>query len=134
MADAAGEHRHDGGGLAEIELVEEQGVRLVTVTGELDVSNVGLLQDATFDLPNECLGLVVDLSATSYVDSAGLGLLFGLRRALQRRGQALQVVCPPACKARRVLDLTGFAAQSTDDDREAAIANVHAAVPLNGSA
>jgi anti-sigma B factor antagonist len=94
--------------LASIESSEHDGVHLVTVTGELDISNVGALEDAAFDLPNEGLGVVLDLSATSYIDSATLGLLFKLRHALQRRGQALRVVCGPESSARRVLDLTGF--------------------------
>jgi anti-anti-sigma factor len=94
--------------LARIDSAEHEGVHLVTVEGELDISNVGTLEGAAFDLPNEALGVVLDLSATSYIDSATLGLLFKLRHALQRRGQALRVVCGPGSSARRVLDLAGF--------------------------
>jgi hypothetical protein len=59
------ECRHDGRGLAELELSEQEGVRVVAVAGELDISNVGALEDVTFDLPNGRLGLIVDLSATA---------------------------------------------------------------------
>ena len=69
---------------------------------ELDISNVGTLEDVTFDLPNDALGIVLDLSSATYIDSATLGLLFRLHRSLKRRGQALRVVCPPGSSARRV--------------------------------
>jgi anti-anti-sigma factor len=105
--------------LARIESSEEQGVRVVAVTGELDISNVRALEDATFDLPNERLGVVLDLSATSYLDSATLGLLFRLSGDLRRRGQGLGVVCAQGSSARRVLDMTGF--QDAHDGREGAI-------------
>lgn len=131
MADIEPQSRDDGRGLAEIELAQQQGVRIVAVAGELDISNIGALEEVTFDLPNERLGVVIDLSAATYIDSAALGLLFRLRGALQRRGQALRVVCPPACSARRVLDLTGFDPEATDSDRDAAIATIHATVPLS---
>lgn len=123
-----------GPDLAEIGLAEQHGVRVVTVAGELDISNVGALEDVTFDLPNADLGVVVDLSAATYIDSAALGLLFKLRGALQRRGQALRVACPPASVARRVLAMTGFDPQSTDDERAGAIGKVRAAAALTRSA
>jgi anti-anti-sigma factor len=117
--------------LAEIELAEREGVRVVTVAGELDISNVGALEDATFDLPNKALGIVLDLSAATYIDSATLGLLFKLHRDLKRRGQALRVVCPPGSSAQRVLELTAFERETPpEEDRDAAIAAIRRDVPL----
>ncbi len=116
--------------LAEIELSEHEGVRLVAVAGELDISNVSALEDVTLDLPNERLGIVLDLTATTYLDSATLGVLFKLDSGLRRRGQALRVVCTPESNARRVLDLTGF--DGAYDDRKAAIEGLRADVPLRG--
>lgn len=117
--------------LAEIELVDQEGVRVVSVAGELDISNVGALEDATFDLPNDALGIVLDLSSTTYVDSATLGLLFRLQHSLKRRGQALRVVCPPGSSAKRVLELTGFEHETPPmHDRDAAIAAIRRDVPL----
>jgi stage II sporulation protein AA (anti-sigma F factor antagonist) len=120
--------------LAEVTPIERDGVRIVTVAGELDISNVATLAEATLDLTNEQLGIVVDLSAATYLDSAALGLLFKLRRSLQQRGQELRVVCAPASLTRRVLDLGGFDPQITDGDRDTAIAAIRAAVPLRSSA
>jgi anti-anti-sigma factor len=117
--------------LAEIELAEREGVRVVAVAGELDISNVGTLEDVTFDLPNDALGIVLDLSSATYIDSATLGLLFRLHRSLKRRGQALRVVCPPGSSARRVLELTGFERETPpEEDRDAAIAAIRRELPL----
>jgi anti-anti-sigma factor len=118
--------------LAEIELAEQAGVRVVVVAGELDISNVAALEDATRDLPNEALGIVLDFSSASYIDSATLGLLFRLQGDLKRRGQALRVVCQPGSSARRLLELTGFERETqSEEDRDAAIASICRDVPLH---
>jgi anti-anti-sigma factor len=117
--------------LAEIERAEREGVRVVAVVGEVDVSNVGALEDAAHGLPNEALGVVVDLSRATYIDSATIGVLFRLRRRLNRRGQVLRVICTPGSGAWRVLELTGFDRHlHPEEDRDAAIAAIHEAVPL----
>jgi anti-anti-sigma factor len=133
--------RHNGdrgdrrplGQLAEIERYEDDGVLVVSVAGELDVSNVGTLAEVAYDVPNDALGLVLDLCDTTYIDSATIGLLFKLHGSLRRRGQALRVVCPSGSSARRVLELTGFD-QSTpnEEDRERAIVAIRREVPLGG--
>jgi len=118
--------------LAEIELEEREGVRVVTVVGELDIANVGTLEHATFDLPNDALGIVLDLTGATYIDSATLGLLFKLQHSLERRGQALRVVRAPSSSTQRVLELTGFERDSQPEpDREAAIAAIRRDVPLS---
>jgi anti-anti-sigma factor len=118
--------------LAEIELAEREGVRVVAVIGELDISNVGALEDATFDLPNEALGIVLDLSSATYIDSATLSLMFRLHRSLKRRGQALRVVCPAGSSAQRVLELTAFERElPPEEDRDAAVAAIRRDVPLH---
>jgi anti-anti-sigma factor len=128
------ERRANGGPmapLARIERAELDGVRLVTVDGELDISNVAMLERATFDLGNDSLGIVLDLRAASYIDSATLGVLFKLQHSLQRRGQALRVVCGPGSSAQRVLELTGFHREvQCERDPERAIAALRADVPV----
>jgi anti-anti-sigma factor len=117
--------------LAEIELFDEDGVRVVAVAGELDISNVGALEQASFGASNQSLGLVIDLSCTDYIDSSTVGLLFSLREGLRRRGQLLCVVSAPGSNAHRVLDLVGFDHEHTYELREAAIAAIRHAVPLH---
>jgi anti-anti-sigma factor len=123
--------RQQSAQLARIARSEAEGVRVVEVVGELDISNVGNLEEAAFDFGNEGLGIVLDLTAASYIDSATLRLLFKLHQSLQRRGQALRVVCPPESSAARVLELTGFNRMvECEADRRAAVAAIHRDVPL----
>jgi anti-anti-sigma factor len=119
--------------LVEIERDEHDGVRVVAVVGELDISNVAALEQATFDLPNEALGMVLDLSATTFIDSATIGLLFDLHGALARRGQPLRVVCSRGAPARRVLDLMSFDGDAlTEEDSAAAVVAIRRDAPLRG--
>ena len=76
-----------------LERADEQGVRVVQVAGELDMSNIRALRDATSALPNDALGIVIDLRGASFIDSATIGLLYELNSALARRRQALRVLC-----------------------------------------
>lgn len=116
--------------LAEIEFFDDEGVRIVTVAGELDISNVGALEQASFGASNQSLGVVIDLTSTSYIDSSTVGLLFTLREGLRRRGQLFCLVCTPGSNVRRVLDLVSFAHDHTYEQCEAAIAAIRHAVPL----
>jgi anti-anti-sigma factor len=115
--------------LARVERCERESVRLVSVSGELDISNVGMLERATFDLANDSLGIVVDLREASYIDSATISVLFRLQNSLQRRGQALRVVCGAGSSAGRVLELSGFDRELTCEcDPERAVDAIREAI------
>ncbi len=94
--------------LARLTRCEQDGVTVARLAGELDISNVAQIEAELHALPNERLGLVLDLSATTFMDSSGVSLLYGLRARLRRRGQTLRIVVPPATAPRRVLELTGY--------------------------
>jgi anti-anti-sigma factor len=51
----------------------------------------------------------VDLTATTYLDSAGLALLFGLATALRQHQQELRLVVADGSPIVRMLRLTGLA-------------------------
>jgi anti-anti-sigma factor len=77
------------------------------VEGELDMSNCSYVRDElTRSIPGEVAGLVVDLGETTYLDSAGIELLFELARRLGRRRQQLRIAMPDGSPLRRVLELT----------------------------
>lgn len=77
------------------------------VVGELDLTTAPQLMaaaDAEFVLSPE--NLFVDLSATTFMDSSGARTLAQLARRSAGEGVALQVVCPRANSAvRLVIDL-----------------------------
>jgi anti-anti-sigma factor len=94
--------------LARIESSYEQDVCVITVSGELDMSNVADLRELAYGLRNDALGLIVDLTQTRFIDSTTLGLLFDLRASLARRRQLLRVICAPGSSPARLLKVTAF--------------------------
>jgi len=87
----------------------EDGVVVASLTGEIDLSNATEITDALLGgVPNEALGLVIDLSDVSYLDSAGVRMLAELEHRLGWRAQALRVVAPEASRSRRVLAIAGL--------------------------
>jgi anti-anti-sigma factor len=81
-------------------------VVVARVIGAVDLSNAQLIEDeVSAAVPNAALGVVLDLSETTYLDSAGIRLVFGLAERLRRRGQALRLVLPEGVPIERVLEL-----------------------------
>ena len=76
------------------------------VEGEIDSVNTDELRAALSErLTLEDAGLVIDLTHVTYLDSAGIELLFDLARRLRTHRQRLRIVAPPGAPMRRVLDL-----------------------------
>lgn len=97
------------------------GVPVATVTGEVDIVNAGEIGGQLFAAaPNTAIGLVVDLSSVTYLDSRGVHLLFELANRLRMRHQGLHLIVPTRALIRRVLLLTHVDSviplhQTTDD-------------------
>jgi anti-anti-sigma factor len=91
--------------------VEREGATVVArLTGEIDMTNATYIgEELTKAVPNEAVGLVIDLSGTRYLDSAAIELLFDLARRLSRRRQRLMLALPRSSPLRRVLVLTDVA-------------------------
>ena len=89
--------------LARVALDADQ---VITVTGEIDLSNAASVRDAIGallpDLPQVC----VDLTGTEYLDSAGIAMLFLLAERLSYNRQELQLVVPPDAPIRAMIRLT----------------------------
>ena len=95
--------------LADLALESHGDVIVARVEGEIDRSNAGELGTALLAaVPNVALGLVLDLSATTYMDSAGVHLLFELGSALARRQQQVRAVVPEGASIRRVLGVVAL--------------------------
>ncbi len=93
--------------LAQISVAPRDRLTIVHIAGEIDSSNAATVRErVTEAVPNEVVGLVIDLSNVTYLDSAGVGLLFDIAGRLSRAGQHLRVVVPPSSLVLRVLELT----------------------------
>ena len=84
-------------------------VPVATVEGEVDAANAAEIgADLRRLLSNRSTGLVVDLSPTRYLDSAGINLLFSLGAELQARQLTLRLVIARGSPVARMLTLTGL--------------------------
>ena len=81
--------------LARLTLETRDEVQVAHIVGEVDIANAATLQSEISDtVENTAFGLVVDLTETEYFDSAGIRMLFELRKRLSGRRQSLRVVVP----------------------------------------
>ena len=100
-----------GGGSGELATVTAtpHGAALVlTISGELDISNIDRVAEVIYGLPNTEEGLLIDLTKVGYLDSSAISLLHDLAMRLRNRAQRVIVVSPPETPPRRVLDLTAL--------------------------
>jgi anti-sigma B factor antagonist len=92
---------------------------VVVVAGELDLSTAPRLKRMLLEaLRVGRSRLVVDLSGATFMDSTALGVLVGVRRALEA-GEQLIIVCPRG-DVLQIFELTGmrdaFAIVATQDE------------------
>jgi anti-sigma B factor antagonist len=84
-------------------------VPVLTIDGEIDASNADEIADRLrAALSNRSPALVVDLTSTTYIDSAGINVLFELNVALRERQQQLHIVVDPAGPIARMLAIVGL--------------------------
>lgn len=91
--------------------VDLEGSRpLVRILGEVDVSNAHVIESALETaLDRRATDQVVDLSRLSYIDSAGIRIVFALATRLQARRQRLHLVVPLDGVVRRVVEIVDLA-------------------------
>jgi anti-anti-sigma factor len=95
--------------IARVEVTTHGSVPVARIDGEIDLSNAGVIGERLRSLlSNRSEALVVDLGPTTYLDSSGITLLFGLGEELRRRQQELHVVLPDRSPLRRVLGIVGL--------------------------
>jgi anti-anti-sigma factor len=84
-------------------------VTVARLEGEVDMSNATSLGDRLRGLlTNRSLALIVDLGPTTYLDSSGITLLFGLGDEMRRRQQRLHLVVPEGSPVGRMITITGL--------------------------
>ncbi len=99
-------------------------VAVAAIEGEIDSSNVADIGRRLREtLTNQSMALVVDLEQTSYLDSAGINLLFALGAELRNRQQRLHLCVPAGSPIARMLAITSVqSAMPVHDTRDAAVA------------
>jgi anti-anti-sigma factor len=95
--------------LAQLSTRTEENTIVASLVGEVDISNAADIGSALEgSVPQRALGLVLDLSRATYIDSAGVHLLFRLGGRLTRRRQQLRVVVPDTTPVYKIVNLAGL--------------------------
>jgi anti-anti-sigma factor len=94
--------------LARLDVRTSGTVVIAEITGEIDMSNATDLGTAVVaPLTNESTGLVLDLSRVTYIDSAGIHVIYELRERLAGRALERRLVEPADAPTVSALRLTG---------------------------
>lgn len=95
--------------LARVEVARKGDLCLVRIRGEVDISNASELSGRiAAAVPNGISRIAIDLSETTYLDSAGVQLLFVLAERLRIRRHDLRLIVPEESPIRGVLELTSL--------------------------
>jgi anti-anti-sigma factor len=85
------------------------GVAIVRLADDLDAANAAIVQaQLAAALGPDSLRLIVDLSNTRYVDSAGIDMLLRLGDRLAGRRAKLVLVVPESSPLRRLFAIVGL--------------------------
>jgi anti-anti-sigma factor len=97
--------------LARVTFAHHDGVPVAALDGDVDAANARrVIEEVLAPLDNRTEGLVLDLTAARYLDSAGLNVLFELHDLLSARRQGFSILVAPAARLNRVLDISGVRA------------------------
>jgi anti-anti-sigma factor len=105
---------------------EREGHVVVRVTGEIDLANADEVgADIRRAVENRTFALALDLCDVSYIDSAGVRLLFDLASELRARRQELVIVVCPGTAVSTVLSIVALDSVAViAKDLDAALAKV----------
>jgi anti-anti-sigma factor len=95
--------------LADVRFDRVDGMPVALLRGDIDLSNAALIGRSMADsISNREIEFVVDLTEVRYLDSAGIGMLFGVSRRLADHHQRLIVVLPSDSLVRRSVEVSGW--------------------------
>jgi len=112
--------------LASLHTERADDVVIAAIDGEIDPSNARELgRELTQAVPNDAIGVVLDLAGVGYLDSSGVQMVFELAERLEARQQRLAVVVPDNGPARAVLDIVSVdAIAALVQTRDEAVGNL----------
>jgi anti-sigma B factor antagonist len=89
------EESTSSGAIGDVECVVRGNVVVARMTGEVDLSNAERIGGkVAAAVPGGAFGVVLDLTLLTYLDSAGIYVIYGLRQRLSETGQGLILVVP----------------------------------------
>jgi anti-anti-sigma factor len=111
------------------------GVAVARLSGDVDISRAAAIRAGLLRvLSNLDFGLVLDLRDVTYLDSAGVNVLFEVAERLASRQQALAAVVPETALIQRVLTLVNIeSAIDTHPTVDGAVAAIRNLTPTDES-
>jgi anti-anti-sigma factor len=95
--------------MSSLEIEQIDGVPIAHVKEDIDAANaVAIRQQLADALGPDALSLIIDLSDTRYVDSAGIDMLLRLSDRLDRRRAQLILVIPDTSQLKRLATIVGM--------------------------
>ena len=90
-----------------VEVSRQGDIVVARLQGDIDLANTPTVSAAVLEaVPNDALGLVVDLSAVRYIDSVGVRMLFTFIRSLRAVRQEMAIAVPHDSPVRKLLKIT----------------------------
>jgi anti-anti-sigma factor len=94
---------------ARVQTTTERGTMHITVSGEIDLSNAAAIESELCEaIAHHPRAVVVDLTELTYLDSAGIRILFALASRLKPLRIMMKLVVPLESPIRRLIELSGL--------------------------
>jgi len=101
------DEQHDiANGTLEVRTAIEDGTRVLSLSGELDLSNAETVETALREAREPGAPLIVDMRELEFIDSTGIALIVGV---IGGEGSGVRFVPSESPSVTRVMELTGLA-------------------------
>jgi anti-sigma B factor antagonist len=109
-----------------VEVIRNGRVIVARMPVEVEITQTPSLRGQLVQaVENRDLGLVIDLTATQYLDSSGVNMLFELGEGLASRQLRMAVVIPPGGLVERVVSIVDLgSAMPIHSDAESAVEEI----------
>ncbi|WP_426504956.1 STAS domain-containing protein [Dactylosporangium sp. McL0621] len=111
-------------GERQVRVYSTGGCEVVQLLGDIDHATAPLVERDVLMSVRAASGVVVDLTETTFLDSAGLLCLDRVVTAFGDRGAPVRVAAPPDGMVRFTLDLIGFLPELLSEDVDTALAAI----------
>ena len=94
---------------AKVESSDENGSTRIALSGEIDLANATAIEDELrAAVSSQVSAVSVDLTDLTYIDSAGIRILYRLASRLQALRIVPEFIVPLDSPTRRLVELSGF--------------------------
>lgn len=105
----------------EITTEDHDGVAIIRLEGEVDLTNAEVLENAV--AATTAPGVVLDVTAVSYLDSSGIRAIDRGHRQLASEERSLFIVSPPGTPSSWTFRVAGFGGDAVLETLDAALAS-----------